>query len=152
MTTAEFNTHARSIYFAAYYPAREIVAKQLRGLTLQDVVETTEKAILRFLGRTELEVVPRPTLAFSGFCEPRDTWNLISNIFHARWAAEKAVLEPEDEGLVRDMHKCEQMLHFMCQHDVEPEDIDGKPYDGAIREQTWLPRGSVRPVAAIPFL
>lgn len=133
--------HSRDVYHAAFYPVREMVAAQLVGLTLQDVIETTEKAVERFLGKSELAIVPKPTMAYSGECERYDPWNLYSNAIHADQAATKLKPnDPDDTELLLKLKKALQLLHFLTQRDVLREDIDGKPYDGTIRDQAWLDR------------
>jgi hypothetical protein len=139
-TTAEFRRHARDVYYQSYSTARQLVAAQLIGITFQEAIETTEKAVLRFLDRSELEIVPRPTLAYTGECEPHDIWNLLSNSFSAMKTAEqkKALLSGDDLFLLKALRRSEQLLLMISQRDVLPEDVDGKPYDGKIHEQAWV--------------
>jgi hypothetical protein len=137
IATAEFRKHARDIYFLSYASSRKLVAEQLIGITFEQAIETTVKAVLRFLGQPDLKIVPRPTLAYSGECEPHDIWNLLSNSFHAMKAAEenKAALSSADRTLLQDLRRSEQLLHMISQNDVLREDVQGKTYDGNIREQ-----------------
>jgi hypothetical protein len=139
IATAEFRKHARDIYYLSYASSRKLVAEQLIGITFKHAIETTEKAVLRFLQQPELKIVPKPTLAYSGECEPHDIWNLLSNSFHAMKAAEekKATLSAEDRALLNDLRRCEQLLHMISQSDVSLEDVDARAYDGNIREQAW---------------
>jgi hypothetical protein len=37
------------------------------------------------------------------------------------------------------MKRCEQLLLLLNEHDVPLEDVDGKPYDGSVRDPQWLP-------------
>jgi hypothetical protein len=141
MTPAEVRRHSRVIQYAAYHPARRLVASQLRGLTLQDLIATAESAAVRFLGKHELAIVPKPTKAFSGYCEPHDAWNLLSNIYDAERKAREedpAKLSGKDLRLLADMKKCQQLLSMVHEKEVLPGDIVGKPFDGSIREQQWL--------------
>ncbi len=144
--TLEFRRHARKAHLAAFSPVRELLASQLIGLTFQEVIETTYMAVKRFLGRTELDIVPKPTKAYSGECQPHDLWNLLCNLFSASMAAkeiEEALTAPEDLELLRNLRRSEQMLVFLNHDDVvRVEDIDGKPYDGRIREPEWLARAT----------
>lgn len=142
MTDVEFRRWSRDIHYAAYQPARLLVAAQLRGLTLQDLISTTEEGVARFLKKAELKLMPRPTKAFSGYCEPHEPWNLLSNAFHAEKAARDTDLDTmsaDDVRLMEDLKRCQQLLFFISQQDVMVDDVDGKPYDGAIREPQWLP-------------
>lgn len=142
MTDVEFRRFSRDVQYEAYQPARLLVAAQLRGLTLQDLISTTERGVARFLKKPELEIVPKPTKAFSGYCEPHDAWNLLSNTFHAERAAhdaDKDSLSAEDIRLMEDLKRAQQLIFLLTQQDVLPEDIDGKPYDGTVREPQWRP-------------
>jgi hypothetical protein len=137
--TVEFRRHARDIYHLSYASSRKSVADQLIGMTFEQVVQTTEQAVLRFLQLPELKIVPRPTLAYSGECEPHDIWNLLSNSIGAMQAAEgrKATLSNEDRRLLGDLRRSQQLLHMISQNDVLLEDVQGKPFDGNIREG-WI--------------
>lgn len=142
MTAAETKRWSRDIHYAAYQPARLMVAGQLRGLTLQDLISTTEKGAARFLDSAELQVTPRPTKAFSGYCEPHDPWNLLSNALHAEQAAretDRNSLTADDIRLMDDLKRVQQLLFLLSQQDVLAEDIDGKSYDGSVREPQWAP-------------
>ncbi len=142
MTDVETKRYSRDIHYAAYQPARQLVADQLRGLALQDLISTTERGLARFLGRPDLEIVPKPTKAFSGYCEPHDVWNLLCNLFEAERKAREAEMgakTSDDIRLLQDMKRCEQLLLLLNEQDVRLEDVDRKPYDGSIREPQWLP-------------
>lgn len=142
MTEVEARRWSRDIHYAAYQPARLMVADQLRGLTLQDLISVTEKGAARFLDRAELKVMPKPTKAFSGYCEPHDPWNLLSNAFHAERAArenDRSSMTADDIRLMEDLKRSQQLLFLLSQQDVLAEDIDGKPYDGTVREPQWVP-------------
>lgn len=142
MTDVEFRRYSRDIHYAAYQPARLLVAAQLRGMTLQDLISMTERGAARFLDRAELKVMPKPTKAFSGYCEPHEPWNLLSNAFHAERAAretDRGSMTRDDIRLMEDLKRCQQLLFLLSQRDVLPEDIDGNPYDGSVREPQWLP-------------
>lgn len=142
MTEVEFRRWSRDIHYTAYQPARLMVAAQLRGLTLQDLISITEKGAARFLDRAELKVMPKPTQAFSGYCEPHDPWNLLSNAFHAERAAreiERNSMTADDIRLMEDLKRAHQLLFLVSQQDVLAEDIDGKPYNGTVREPQWVP-------------
>jgi hypothetical protein len=142
MNDGELRRFSRDVQYEAYQSVRLLVAAQLRGLTLQDLIATTEHGVVRFLGKSELEIAPKPTKAFSGYCEPHDVWNLLCNLFEAgRKARETEVgaMTPDDIRLAQDMKRCEQLLLLLNEHDVPLEDVDGKPYDGSVRDPQWLP-------------
>jgi hypothetical protein len=47
----------------------------------------------------------------------------------------KAALSSADRTLLQDLRRSEQLLHLISQNDVLREDVQGKTYDGNIREQ-----------------
>jgi hypothetical protein len=130
----------REILHEASHPAREIVAQQFVGTTLEEIIETTKNARSRFQGKDELEITAKPTLNYTGDCEPLEPWNLYSNAVHAFMAAEAAKAKgdwtPTDEALLIEVKRAKQMLHFLCQHEINADDITGKPFDGKITHQT----------------
>jgi hypothetical protein len=126
----------RQSLLAAYGQVRQLVASQLMGMTWQDVVAAVEGSVSRFLGKAELEIVPKPTMAYSGECEPHDVWNLMSNGYRveSRLKQEPSLVDTErDVALSKALARALQMLLFVSGGEVLQEDIDGKPYDGGIR-------------------
>lgn len=130
----------RDILQEAYNTAREIVATQFIGTTLEEIIETTKAARQRFHGTRELAITAKPTLNYTGECEPLEPWNLYSNAIHACTAAKEAKVKgewtPGDDALLIEIKRAKQMLHFLCQHEIEVDDIAGKPFDGKITHQT----------------
>ena len=130
----------RDILHEAYYTARENVALQFIGTTLEEIVETTKTARYRFQGTRELAITAKPTLNYTGECEPLEPWNLYSNAIHACTAAKerkaKGDWTPSDDALLIEIKRAKQMLHFLCQHEIDVADITRKPFDGKITHQT----------------
>lgn len=120
----------------AYPAARGIIASQLIGMTFEHIVDIVTKARERFQGTRELAITAKPTLAYTGECEPLDPWNLISNAIYADLAAKEAQAKGDwkdtDEELANEIERAQQMLHFICQREVNVDDISGKPFDGVI--------------------
>lgn len=129
-----------SILHDAYPTAREIIASQLIGMTFEQVVETIQDAKERFQGTRELAITPRPTLAYTGECEPLEPWNLYSNVLHAENAAKDARSQgnwtASDATLLNGIERAHQMLHFICQREINVADITGQPFTGRIAYQT----------------
>jgi hypothetical protein len=129
----------REILQEAYCTAREIVAEQLVGTTLEEIIETTKNARHRFQGTHELAITAKPTLSYTGDCEPLEPWNLYSNAIHACTAAKETKAKgdwtPTEEALLIEIRRAKQMLHFLCQYEINADDITGKPFDGKITHQ-----------------
>jgi hypothetical protein len=123
----------------AYYTARENVAAQFIGTTLEEIIETTKAGRHRFQGLSELAITAKPTLSYTGKCEPLEPWNLYSNAIHAHTAAmetkAKGIWSPSDEVLLTEIKRARQMLHFLCQREIDVSDIDGKAFNGKIKHQ-----------------
>ncbi|TLX16131.1 hypothetical protein [Rhizobium sp. MHM7A] len=129
-----------AILHEAYPTAREIIATQFIGMTFEQIVDIIKQARERFQGTRELAITPKPTLAYTGECEPLDPWNLISNAIHADLAAKEAQAKGDwndaDEELANEIERTQQMLHFICQREVNVGDITGKPFNGTITRHT----------------
>jgi hypothetical protein len=120
--------------------ARDLIARQLRGMTFESIVNTLKDARERFQGTRELSITPKPTLAYTGECEELEPWNLYSNAIHTKLAADKAKATgnwtDSDQALSHQLEACQQMLHFICQNEVRLADITGQPFDGKLKHQT----------------
>jgi hypothetical protein len=140
LTDVEKRRAIMDILHEAYPAAREIVARQMIGITFEQMVDTLTRARERFHGTRELAITPKPTLAYTGECEPLDPWNLYSNAVHADIAAKKALeigaLSDTDEDLLNEIERTKQVLHFIIQREIKVEDITGQPFDGKITHQT----------------
>jgi len=120
--------------------ARDLIAKQLHGMTFEGIVETIKDARERFHGTRELQITPKPTLAYTGECEELEPWNLYSNAIHTDLEAKKAKATgnwtDSDQALSNRLEACQQLLHFICQNEVNLADITSQPFDGKLTQQT----------------
>jgi hypothetical protein len=141
LSHGQLDSYIRKTCLPAFSESRRLIAEQLRGMTLQDAIKVITEGVRRLTATGELEIVPKPTKAFSGYCDPHDPWNLICNAIKV----EKAVSErdadlvaDEDIRLIAEIRKAHQLLHFVVAKEVLIEDFDGVPFDGSTRAPEWL--------------
>ncbi len=110
---------------------RELVAGQLIGMSFEDVISIIENSMEVVFNNRNLVIVPLPTLAFTGYCQPHDPWNLFCNAGEIEQAA---ALKPGTEKLRRDLALAKQMLHFIMNKEIDLEDVKAAKFTGVLKQ------------------
>lgn len=122
-----------------YHRVRSIVARQLIGLTYDHTKQAVIDACEVFLGRQDLTIAPKPTLAFTGYCDTFSIWNLYCNGTDAR----RNVNEKScDRALLYRLDQSIELLGFILNGEVRVSDVIASAFNGTLTEPEARPAKS----------